>query len=56
MSFDLETEYRSEFLRPDLEIARDVQRAFVPQSAPSIPGFGVRKLLQTRPSYRRRPL
>jgi phosphoserine phosphatase RsbU/P len=36
---DSETEMDSGFLRLDLEIAREVQKSFIPQSQPSIPGL-----------------
>ena len=36
---DSETEMDSEFLRQDLKIAREVQKAFIPQNPPSIPGL-----------------
>jgi phosphoserine phosphatase RsbU/P len=36
---DLETEMDSGFLRLDLRRAREVQRAFIPQNPPSIPGL-----------------
>lgn len=36
---DLETEMDSGFLRLDLKMAREVQKAFIPQYPPSIPGL-----------------
>ena len=36
---DLETEMDSGFLRLDLRMAREVQKAFIPQYPPSIPGL-----------------
>ena len=36
---DLETEMDSGFLRLDLKMAREVQKAFIPQNPPSIPGL-----------------
>ncbi len=37
---DSETEVDSGFLRLDLKMAREVQKAFIPQNPPSIPGLG----------------
>jgi len=39
LQFLKKAEMDSVFFRHDLEIARDVQRAFIPQEAPSIPGL-----------------